>query len=505
MADRATDGPADAPVLSPVARQAASPARHRTGFHGLSIALVIPALAAVLIFVVAILTSQVAIGVGERGQRALVDRLGDVYLDGLSALTLPYVLAGDTAGLQEALQRMKTYHEGVRDLRIVVRRVDGGVLAEATRDGVAHGAPATTGAQGRSRGGMGQERFWIERPLVVADRTLVVLSAELDSTDVIAERQATRLVVLGIDLALSLLLAVAGYTVMRSVLRPVAKLENALLSAQEGRLTPIPVPELPSEGNEFGRLLRAYNSMVDAVDERERLHERLNDQQRVADLGRLAATVAHEVRNPVAGMLAAADTARRFGHDPDAVRLSVDLIERGLRNIGQVVDATLSIYRPSSTARDLAPEDLDDLRLLATPAARRRGISLAWDVSLDRPFAVDAAPLRQVLLNLLLNAAGATPRGGEIAMSVGIEEESLRIVVQDSGPGMPDHVRERIAGGGDPHGNDGALGIDVIMRLLRGMWGSIDVACAPGSGTRIMLRVPPRRAGETRDGEEGLP
>jgi two-component system OmpR family sensor kinase len=477
--------------MTSVADRADAAPTHRAA----SAALIIPAIAGALIFVVAVITSQVAFGVAERGQRALLERLGDVYLDGLSALTLPYVLAGDAHGLEEALRRMKTYHEGVRDLRIVVRRTDGTVLAQTVRDGLGPGLPpphagGAVGAADRSA-----DRYWIQRPLFDAERPLAVLSAELDATAVAADRERTRLTVLGIDLTLSLLLAVAGYVVVRSVLRPVAKLESALLSAHGGRLAPIPAAELPSDGNEFGRLLRAYNAMVEAVDERERLRERLSDQQRVADLGRLAATVAHEVRNPVAGMLAAADTARRFGDDPEAVRTSVDLIERGLRNIGQVVDATLSIYRPASESRDLGPEDLEDLRLLAAPAARRRGISLKWNVALDHPFAVDAGPLRQILLNLLLNAASATPRGGEVSVDVRVAHGTLEVVVGDTGPGMPTHIRERIAGASSDRDGAGGLGIDVIMRLLRGVEGGIDVVSTPGAGTRIALTIPPRRAG----------
>jgi two-component system, OmpR family, sensor kinase len=463
-------------------------------------ALIIPALAAGLIFIIAVITSQVAIGIAERGQRAVIERLGDVYLDGLSALTLPYIQSGDTGGLGAALGRMKTYHEGIRDLRIVVRRPDGTLLAETIREGSRPTSPPAVDSPRDDLNRLENGRYWIQRPLTVEGREAVVLSAELDASDVLVEREHTRVVVLGIDVALSLLLAFIGYGVVRAVLRPVARLEAALLEANAGRLAPIPESDLPSEGNEFGRLLRAYNSMVDAVDERERLRERLGDQQRVADLGRLAATVAHEVRNPVAGMLSAVDTARRFGHDPAAVGTSLDLVERGLRNIGEVVDATLSIYRPGSGTRDLVPEDLEDLRLLAAPAARRRGIELAWDVALARPFAVDAGPLRQILLNLLLNAAGATPRGGTVTLVVREEEEALLVVVADGGSGMPEDVRQRMADGADGGEAGGGLGVDVVVRLLRALEGNIDVVTVPGTGSRITLRIPSRTQATAADG-----
>jgi two-component system OmpR family sensor kinase len=494
MADRAASGALDAPHLTSAAGSLAGAGGLLRRARSAPAALIIPAVAAGLIFIVAIVTSQVAIGVAERSQHAVIERLGDVYLDGLSALTIPHVQADDAASLTDSLRRMKTYHEGIRDLRIVVRRPDGRLLAEARRDDGGTASPPALDARREDLNRLENGRYWIQRPLQIDGRVAAVLSAELDASAVLSERERVRVLVLVIDIVLSLLLAMVGYGVMRSVLRPVARLETALLEANAGRLAPVPAAELPSEANEFGRLLRAYNAMVDAVEERERLRERLGDQQRVADLGRLAATVAHEVRNPVAGMLAAVDTARRFGHDAAAVATSLDLVERGLRNIGQVVDATMSIYRPGGEVRDLAPDDLEDLRLLAAPAARRRGIELAWDVRLARPFPVHAGPLRQILLNLLLNAASATPRGGTVSLAVHEEGGMLIIVVADGGPGIPENVRQRMEEGGpDDEGRDG-LGVDVVVRLLRALEGGIDVVSVPGVGSRITLRVPARAA-----------
>jgi len=495
MADRAANGSFDSSHLSAATSDGLGAAALLRRARSAPAALIIPALAAGLIFVIAVITSQVAIGIAERSQRGLIERLGDVYLDGLSALTLPFVQAGDTAALGEALRRMKTYHEGVRALRIVVRRTDGTVLAETTRDDGIASRPPAMAARRDELNRVESGRYWIQSLLMVDGSVAVILSAELDASAVLAERQRTRLLILAIDVALSMLLAVIGYALVRSVLRPVARLENALLAAHAGRLGPIPEHELPSEGNEFGRLLRAYNAMVDAADERERLRERLSDQQRVADLGRLAATIAHEVRNPVAGMLSAVDTARRFGHDPAAVGTSLDLVERGLRNIGQVVDATLSIYRPGSEARDLVPADLDDLRLLAAPAARRRGIQLDWQVELARPFPVHAGPLRQILLNLLLNAASATPRGGSISLAAREEDGMLLIVVGDGGAGLPEPVRLRMAEGATGDETPVGLGVDVVVRLMRAVEGRIDAVTEPGIGSRITLRIPAREAG----------
>jgi signal transduction histidine kinase len=487
MARRPGERPPDAAALSADAAAAGGEPRPLRPLeslaHRLPTALLVPAIAATLIFLVAVATTQTVIGFAERGQRLLIERLGDVYLDGLSALTLPYVRDADGDGLRAALLRMKTYHEGVRELRIVVRAPDGRVLADVARDETI--PRAGSGAR------PDPERFWVRRDLMDGETRLALLAAEIDAREWREERRRARAMLLGVDIALSLLLALVGWLVMRSVLRPVARLEQALLAAHAGQLAAIQATELPPEGSEFGRLLRAFNGLVAAIEERERLSARLADQERAADLGRLAATIAHEVRNPVAGMLAAVDTARRFGGDPDAVATSLDLVERGLRNIDEVVGATLSIYRPTQDTRDLAAQDFADLRLLAAPAMRRRGIALDWTVAIGASFPAPSGPIRQILLNLLLNAAAAAPRGGHVLLRAMREDGALAIEIADDGPGLPDGIGARFKDGASAEDAAGGLGIDVVARLLRSLDGTIDATSVPGQGTRIRLRIPP--------------
>ena len=94
---------------------------------------------------------------------------------------------------------------------------------------------------------------------------------------------------------------------------------------------------------------------------------RLAERERESVLGRLAATVAHEVRNPLGGMTTALDTVRKFGDNPDVRGKSLDLIERGLWSIRNVVGSVLAFHRMPPDTRRLAQGDLDDLRLLIEP------------------------------------------------------------------------------------------------------------------------------------------
>ncbi|EFH11192.1 histidine kinase dimerization/phospho-acceptor domain-containing protein, partial [Teichococcus cervicalis] len=174
------------------------------------------------------------------------------------------------------------------------------------------------------------------------------------------------------------------------------------------------------------------------------LAARLAGRERAAVLGRLAATLAHEVRNPLAGMLTALDTIRRFGAEAAIRGRALDLVERGLRQIEAVVRSTLASYRQDAEPQPITAEDLEDLQLLVQPEARRGGVRLRWRVALEAPFATDGQRLRQLLLNLLLNAVAATPRDGLVSLDVRREGEALLAELRDEAGGLPEAAWRRL-------------------------------------------------------------
>ena len=223
----------------------------------------------------------------------------------------------------------------------------------------------------------------------------------------------------------TLLLAAVGYALVGRLLRPIRVLNDYVERIRTGAVEPIPARFITEEGSEFGRLFRRFNAMAQAVAEREALSARLADEEKLALLGRLASGMAHEVNNPLGGMMTAVDTIKRHGSD-DAVRQrSAALLERGLRGIGNVVRAALVAYKEPSSAAAMAPEDLDDLRFLIAHEAQRRHIDLVWRNRLEGILAVDGAAVRQMALNLLLNACRAAPPGSEVAMMADASDHGL--------------------------------------------------------------------------------
>ena len=121
-----------------------------------------------------------------------------------------------------------------------------------------------------------------------------------------------------------------------------------------------------------------------------------------------------------------------------------------------------------------AREDLMDIQLLVAPEARRRHVTLEWDVDAMRPVAADTDALRQVLLNLLLNACKASPEHGRVGLAVAQEAGETRFAVSDSGEGMPEDVLAFVAQGrrtaplvkGKDTGRGKGLGLWMVSRLV---------------------------------------
>lgn len=273
-----------------------------------------------------------------------------------------------------------------------------------------------------------------------------------------------------------------------------------LRRAQAGDFQRVSPALLPPATGEYGRLLRGYNDLVDAIGEREALAARLAQRERESVLGRLAATIAHEVRNPLGGMSTALDTVRKFGDDLHIRAKSLDLIERGLWSIGDVVNSVLAFHRLPPDSRRLTAGDLNDLRVLIEPELARRQLRLTWDCSIKGTVDVAATETRQIALNLLLNACDASPAGSEVGLRVSIDsvdssKSKLVLQVTDDGPGLPEVVLAALTEIGitDPQDPPRGLGVRVVRDLIRRLDGRIVATTASGShGSRIVVTLPPR-------------
>ena len=401
------------------------------------------------------------------------------------------------------------FHQSMREQRALVRLPDGSLFADVSGpngDSNAEDPFHDAGLRERLERGDGfvfdadTGTGWASRAIVRDGNHVADLYVALELKPLIEERHTLRRRLLAATVLAGLGAAAIGFLIVQRMVLPVRLLTNHLRRAQAGNFDLVSPAMLPPASSEYGRLLRGYNDLVEAFREREALAARLAERERESVLGRLAATVAHEVRNPLGGMSTALDTVRKFGDDPEVRVKGLDLIERGLWSIRDVVGSVLAFHRMPPDSRRLAPGDLDDLRLLIEPELARRQLRLSWHSSVPGTVDVAATETRQIALNLLLNACEASPPGGEIGFRAWISDgpdhacrPELNLEVVDAGPGLPTAVAAALTeiGVTDPRDPPRGLGIRVVRDLVRGLGGRIVAAAAVGDhGSRITVTLP---------------
>ena len=232
--------------------------------------------------------------------------------------------------------------------------------------------------------------------------------------------------------------------------------------------------------------------MARAVSERESLSSHLAEQEKYAMLGRLASGMAHEVNNPLGGMMNAIDTIQAHGNDPEVLSKSLEFLKRGLAGIRSVVRATLVTYKGGSDTSVLTPTDLDDLPFLVQHETGARRLRLDWRSRVTGPLPINGSTVRQITLNLLLNACAASPVGGTIAVEASCLDGALRIAVSDEGSGLPDDMAALLTSNGKiaaPAGDGKGLGLWTTGHLVSRLSGVVEIE-RPYVGTRVVVTFP---------------
>jgi len=285
--------------------------------------------------------------------------------------------------------------------------------------------------------------------------------------------------------ALVLLLPL-GWLAGKRLAEPLSHLADCL--GKVGKELPETIQcDFPAGGDEISRLAHRFKDMIVELKAKEELEKHLAQSDRLAALGRLSAGIAHEINNPLGGMLNAISNYRRRGSPDPHAEKTLSLIERGLGQVRDTVSALL--VEAKLEARALAPHDLEDLRTLIAADVQRKRIRLAWHNGLDEPVPLPSAQVRQALLNLLLNAVQAAPEGNEVACRVDLLAAGLQLEVGNAGPAIParrrEHLFEPYFGEGESHG----LGLWVTYQLVRQLKGRIEVESIPGF-TRFTVMLP---------------
>lgn len=282
--------------------------------------------------------------------------------------------------------------------------------------------------------------------------------------------------------------APVGWWLGRRVARPLTRIGGLVdrVATETPEQLARELPDRRADGDEVARLERRFAEMLRELAEKQRLEGEVIRSERLAAVGRLSAGIAHEVNNPLGGMLNAVSNQRHRGVDDPQVARTMDLIERGLNQIRETVAALLVEAR--DTPHPLECQDLEDVHTLA--AAQAGGVSIHRDIRLDRPLPLPATAVRQVLLNLLLNACQAAGPGGTVRYSVGCNGDGLEADVRDTGPAMAPELLEHLF---EPFyrraGEGSGLGLWVSYQIVQQLGGSIEATSAPDD-TRFRVHLP---------------
>lgn len=287
-------------------------------------------------------------------------------------------------------------------------------------------------------------------------------------------------------IVLAILLPFGWYLGNRAV-QPLIHLAACL--GKVGRQPPDEVECALNEGrDEIGQLGTSFRQMLHELRDKQRLERQMIASERLAAVGRLTAAVAHEINNPLGGMLNAINTFRRHGRFDAMTEKTISLLERGLKQVSDSVSALLVEARPES--RTLRPEDIDDVHTLVKPDAQKHAIRLHWSNGLRGPFTLPSTPVRQLLINLSLNAVQATPDGGAVTCSVDIERDRLHIRVDNEGEDISADRLNRLFEPFVHHNPSGiGLGLWVTYQIVQQLQGDIAVESSEGR-TRFSVRLP---------------
>jgi signal transduction histidine kinase len=222
--------------------------------------------------------------------------------------------------------------------------------------------------------------------------------------------------------------------------------------------------------------------------------ERLRQSEKLAALGKLSAGLAHELRNPLntVSMLIYAMAQEMADGEPLVDDLRI--VQGELQRMSLLIEQFLEFARPRPPRfqRERLEEIMEETLLLIGPEARTRGVMIykEWNNDVPRVW-VDGAQIKQVYLNLLLNALQAMPRGGRLTVRLHVSGGSVLTAITDEGAGIPPQVRANLF---EPffttkQGGTG-LGLSISQRIVESHNGRLRLFSPPGAGTTVIVRLP---------------
>ena len=236
--------------------------------------------------------------------------------------------------------------------------------------------------------------------------------------------------------------------------------------------------------------------LMEDLTQMENLEAELAHSDRLASIGRLAAGLAHEVGNPLTGIMSITQNLL-YEEPPPALRAGLEEILTQARRIDRIIRSLMDFSRRGEARQESRPVDLartlDEALALVRLTHKEKGIRFLVESEAGLTLQGDPQQLAQALVNLLANACDASPPRGVVAIHAHRRGSSIEVTIRDQGEGIPEAVRARLFEPfttTKPPGRGTGLGLSLARAIVVAHGGEIEIESEPGRGTLVRLHFP---------------
>jgi signal transduction histidine kinase len=287
----------------------------------------------------------------------------------------------------------------------------------------------------------------------------------------------------------------------RGMTRPIQKLSQATQRVATGDFN---VQVETKSQDEIGLLANSFNQMASELEKREEAlksaQAALVQSEKMAAFGQLGAGIAHEVKNPLAGILGYAQLALRKVDKESPLARQLEIIEKETKRCKTIIENLMKFARQEKA--EFTPTDInqvvEDAVAIVDHQLTINKVKIEKRLTADLPkINGNGNQLQQVLMNLMINAQQAMAEGGQVSLMTRRVEDQVEIRVSDTGPGIPKEIQQKIFEPfftTKPVGKGTGLGLSVSYGIIKDHAGQIRLESEVGKGTTFILTFPPLKA-----------
>ncbi len=293
------------------------------------------------------------------------------------------------------------------------------------------------------------------------------------------------------------------------VVKPLNQLSKAMDALPDKDVN---TQDLPLGHDEIGQLSSKFLQLCQRLNQSQQELDKAREQgfrnEKLAALGQLTAGIAHEINNPLGGMLNCIKTIRKEPENPQLHRRYLGLLEKGLHRIEHIMHQLLNFGRTGPLKLEKYGLDAIIRECFELLDYQLKNINLHLDLNLQNRHCLDIEAIQQIIINISLNAIQAMPDGGTLSVATWEEQETIYLRFTDSGSGIAPDILPRIF---DPFfttkdvGKGTGLGLAVTHSLIQRMGGSIEVQSTVGRGTTFILSIPVERECHCPEAQTQMP